>query len=145
MTMSAILIVFKKEMVDHLRDGRSILISMIYPLMGPLLLGVMFFFVGGSMRVNDAGPLVVPIVNAASAPDLVRFLEGEGAIMRHLPDGARGLVLGGRLAFALVLPAEARQLASRTRGGAPDHQPSRFDSIFATGGSLSVERLPARR
>src|ERR1044071_7352660 len=98
MTMSAILVVFRKETVDHLRDGRSILISMIYPLMGPLLLGVMFLFVGGSMRVSDTGPLVVPIVHAESAPDLVRFLEGEGAIMRHLPGGARGLVLGGRLA-----------------------------------------------
>jgi len=34
MTVSAILTVFKKEMLDHLRDGRSILVSMIYPLMG---------------------------------------------------------------------------------------------------------------
>jgi sodium transport system permease protein len=133
MTMSAILIVFKKEMVDHLRDGRSILISMIYPLMGPLLLGVMFFFVGGSMRVNDSGPLVVPIVNAASAPDLVRFLEGEGAIMQHLPDGARGLVLGGRLAFALVLPAEPGTAPQSPLAVHLITNPSRFDSIVATG------------
>lgn len=67
--MSAILTVFKKEMVDHLRDGRSILVSMIYPLMGPLLLGLMFFFVGGSMRLSDTGPLLVPVANSGSAPD----------------------------------------------------------------------------
>ena len=73
--MFAMLTVFRKEMVDHLRDGRSILISMIYPLMGPILLGVMFLFVGGGMRVNEGAPLVVPVVNPGSAPDLVRFLE----------------------------------------------------------------------
>jgi sodium transport system permease protein len=80
MTMFAMLTVFRKEMVDHLRDGRSILISMIYPLMGPLLLGVMFF----TMRVNEGAPLVVPVVNPESAPDLVRFLESRGATMQPL-------------------------------------------------------------
>ena len=57
--MRVIFTVFKKEMVDHLRDGRSILVSTIYPLMGPLLLVMMFFFVGGSMRLTDTGPLLV--------------------------------------------------------------------------------------
>jgi hypothetical protein len=131
--MSAILIVFKKEMVDHLRDGRSILVSMIYPLLGPLLLGLMFFFVGGSMRVNEDVPLVVPIVNAASAPDLVRFLESGGARMQYLPDGARILVMGGRLAFALELPPQS---GTAPQGPLPVRlitNPSRFDSIVATG------------
>src|SRR6202790_611748 len=133
MTMSAILIVFRKEMVDHLRDGRSILVSMIYPLMGPLLLGLMFFFVGASMRVHDVPPLVVPIVNAASAPDLVRFLEGEGARMRHVPAGARDLVTGGRLAFALVLPEEPGAAPGGPLSVRLLTNPSRFDSILATG------------
>ena len=132
MTMSAILIVFRKEMVDHLRDGRSILVSMIYPLMGPLLLGLMFTFVGGSMRVNEGAPLVVPIVHSENAPELVRFLEGQGATMQPIFGDAWSLVIGGRAAFALVLP-EA-QAAPRT----PLHvrlitNPSRFDSIVATG------------
>src|SRR5690242_8856774 len=139
--MSAILIVFKKEMVDHLRDGRSILVSMIYPLLGPLLLGVMFFVVGGSMRVKEDVPLVVPIVNAASAPDLVRFLERGGATMQYLPGGARNLVLGGRLPFALVIAPQS--------GAAPQSplqvnlitNPSRFDSIVATG--RIIEQLNA--
>ena len=64
MTMTTILTVFRKEMVDHLRDGRSILVAMIYPLLGPLLLGLLFNFVGGSMRVNDLGPLVVPVTRS---------------------------------------------------------------------------------
>ena len=82
--MHAILTVFRKEMIDHLRDRRSILVAMIYPLMGPLLLGLMFTFVGGTMRLSDNGPLVVPIVNFHSAPDLVRYLEKQGAAIQPL-------------------------------------------------------------
>jgi sodium transport system permease protein len=133
MTMSAILIVFRKEMVDHLRDGRSILVSLIYPLMGPLLLGLMFWFVGGSMRVNDPLPLVVPIGHPDSVPDLVRYLESAGARMQPLPEGARELVMSGRLAFAVVLQQEP----GAARGGPLPVQlltnPSRFASIVATG------------
>jgi sodium transport system permease protein len=131
--MFAVLTVFKKEMVDHLRDGRSILISMIYPLMGPLLLGLMFFFVGGGMRVNEGPPLVVPIVHPGSAPDLVRFLEKEGATMEPLAGDARGLVLGGRAAFALILPAQPSATRDTPLAVGLITNPARFDSIVATG------------
>jgi len=133
MTMFAIVTVFRKEMVDHLRDARSILISMIYPLMGPLLLGLMFTFVGGSMRVTEGAPLIVPIVRADSAPELVRFLEDQGATMDPIYGDAWSLVIGGRVAFALVLPAQpasAEHPALRVR---LITNPSRFDSIVATG------------
>ena len=57
--MHPILTVFRKEMLDHLRDRRSILVALIYPLMGPLLLGLLFSFVGGGMRVNEGAPLTL--------------------------------------------------------------------------------------
>jgi sodium transport system permease protein len=133
MTMPAILIVFRKEMVDHLRDKRSILISMIYPLMGPLLLGLMFSFVGGTMRVRDAAPLVVPIVHPESAPDLVRFIEERGATIQELPEDARVLVLGGWAPFALILPKEPAQARQSPLAVHLISNPSRFDSIVATG------------
>ncbi|HEV2334887.1 MAG TPA: ABC transporter permease subunit [Stellaceae bacterium] len=141
--MSAIPTVFKKEMVDHLRDGRSILVSMIYPLMGPLLLGMMFFFVGGSMRLSDTGPLVVPIVNGESAPDLVRFLAKEGARVEPLSGDARTLVIGGRVAFALILPERPNPTPQKALAVRLLTNPSRFDSIVAT--SRIVELLDAYR
>jgi sodium transport system permease protein len=137
--MSAILTVFKKEMVDHLRDGRSILVSMIYPLMGPLLLGLMFFFVGGSMRLSDTGPLVVPIVNGESAPDLMRFLEKEGARVQPLWGDARSLVVGGRVAFALILPERPNPTPESPFAVRLLTNPSRVDSIVTT--SRVVELL----
>jgi len=139
MTMYATLTVFKKEMVDHLRDGRSILISMIYPLMGPLLLGLMFLFVGGGMRVNEGAPLVVPVVNAGNAPDLVRFLERGGATMQPLFGDAGSLVSGGRAAFALILPGQPAPAGESPLQVRLITNPARVDSIVAT--SRVVELL----
>ena len=132
--MHAILTVFRKEMLDHLRDRRSILIAMIYPLLGPLLLGLLFAFVGGGMRVNERAPLVVPVWHADSAPDLVRYLERQGATVEPLGGDPTGLVAGGWISFALVLPD--RPTAPDSRAPTPVRligNPSRFDSIVATG------------
>jgi sodium transport system permease protein len=138
MTVGAILSVFRKEMKDHLRDKRSILVAMIYPLMGPILLGIMFFFVGGSMRVNETAPLLVPIVHPQGAPDLVRYIQSQGATILPLSDGARNMVTGGRLPFVLLLPGPAGTAATDpARQGQMSVRlltnPSRFDSIVATG------------
>ena len=132
MTMSATLTVFRKEMVDHLRDGRSILVSMIYPLMGPLLLGLLFFFVGGSMRVNDSAALVVPIVHGERASHLVGFLESHGAVIRPLRGDPRRLVAAGWAAFVLIVP-EQGSTANTPLAVRLIANPSRFDSIVATG------------
>src|SRR5437879_4911451 len=131
--MSAILTVFRKEMVDHLRDRRSILVAMIYPLMGPLLLWLMFNFVGGSMRVNEGAALVVAVVHAHNAPELVNFLETQGATVVPLSGDARSYVMGGWAPFALILPEQRRDIS---QGAVPVQlitNPSRFDSIVATG------------
>ncbi len=131
--MSAILTVFRKELIDHFRDRRSILVAMIYPLMGPLLLGLMFFFVGGSMRVNDNTTLIVPVVNRDGVPELIRFLEGHGAFVREVRRDAHGLVAGGRLPFVLVLPEAATSTGQTPLALRLLSNPSRFDSIVATG------------
>ena len=131
--MPAILTVFRKEMVDHLRDRRSVLVALIYPLLGPLMLSLMFLFIGGSMRVNHGAALVVPVVHAAGAPDLVHFLERHGATIENLEGDPWGLVSSGRLSLAVILPA-----APPAAGQSPllvhlITNPSRFDSIVAAG------------
>jgi sodium transport system permease protein len=131
--MRAVLIVFRKEMLDHLRDRRSILIAMIYPLLGPLLLGLLFSFVGGGMRVTEKAPLVVPVLHADSAPGLVRYFERQGATVEPLAGDPTGLVAGGWVSFALVLPDRP---AAEPHASTPVRligNPSRFDSIVATG------------
>ncbi|HTT79322.1 MAG TPA: ABC transporter permease subunit [Stellaceae bacterium] len=136
MTISAAFAVFRKEMTDHLRDRRSILIAMIYPMMGPLLLGLMFCFVGGSMQHGvggaQGGPLVVPVVHPESAPALMRYLERRDVDLEPVAADARRFVKGGRLAFALILPAHAAA-ADAPLPVRLIANPSRFDAIVATG------------
>ena len=39
-------IVFLKESIDNLRDRRSVSMAMIYPFVGPVLMGALIAFVG---------------------------------------------------------------------------------------------------
>ncbi|MBM3522668.1 MAG: ABC transporter permease [Alphaproteobacteria bacterium] len=53
-----IAIVFAKEMRDHLRDRRSLLLSLVYPILGPLLLAALLLTGAGSLRSDGASPRV---------------------------------------------------------------------------------------
>jgi len=136
MNVSAALAVFRKEMIDHLRDRRSIVVAMIYPMLAPLLLGLLFVFVGGSMQRGGpgaSGPLVVPVVHAESAPRLMRYLERRGVELAPVDADALNLVKGGRLPFALLLPEQSGRDAERPLSVRLIANPSRFDAIVATG------------
>lgn len=102
--MSTILVVFCKEMIDNLRDRRSIAMAMIYPLIGPILLGLMITFVAGSLKVEDGRPVEIFAIGSGNAPDLVRYLEAHGAILRPAPADPAAAVRHGFAPFALVLP-----------------------------------------
>lgn len=105
--MSTIIVVLVKELVDNLRDRRSIAMAMIYPLIGPLILGLMITFVAGSLKVNEGRSVVVLAAGAANAPELARYLEAHGASVRPAPADAADAadaVRKGRAPFVLVLP-----------------------------------------
>ena len=48
----SIFVVFAKEVVDNIRDRRSFLSALVYPLLGPLLLGGMISAVTGVVSDN---------------------------------------------------------------------------------------------
>ena len=74
------MIVFVKEMRDHLRDRRSLLLSLVYPLLGPLLLGGLLMVGGKSLRADHEAPAMhVPVQGLAALrgfADLPAFLLG---------------------------------------------------------------------
>jgi sodium transport system permease protein len=137
--MLTILVVFAKEVVDHLRDRRSILVAMIYPLLGPLLLGLLFTFVGG--RLNPRGPadpagrptpIAAAVAHPEGDPDLARYLKAHGVRLFAAPADPVLAVRRSELPFVLVFPQQA------AADGMPVEvrlvtNPSRFDSIMATG------------
>lgn len=125
-------------MIDHLRDRRSILVAMIYPLLGPLLLGLLFTFVGARLNPQQrgdggGGPVgTAAVVNAEAAPEIVRFLAAHGVTIRPGPGDPAAAVRRNELPFVLVFP-----LAKAAGAGLPEVRvvtnPSQFSSILATG------------
>ena len=76
-------LVFVKELIDHLRDRRSVIGSFVLPVLGPLLLLGLF------QLLSDLGrqrPLALPVVGAEHAPRLVEYLVASG--VRVLPPPA---------------------------------------------------------
>jgi sodium transport system permease protein len=104
--MATVIVVFVKELIDNLRDRRSIAMAMVYPLIGPLILGLMITFVAGSLKVNAGRSLEIFAAGADNAPDLAHYLETHGAVLRRAPANAEDAVRKGRAPFVLVLPQE---------------------------------------
>ncbi|HXQ49760.1 MAG TPA: ABC transporter permease [Stellaceae bacterium] len=102
--MSTVAIVFMKEMLDNLRDRRSIAMAMIYPLIGPILLGLMITFVAGSLKVVPGRGVEILAVGADNAPDFERYLRAHGATLKPAPDDTADAVRNGAVPFVLILP-----------------------------------------
>lgn len=67
--------IFAKEVVDNIRDCRSLMAAFIYPLLGPLILGVIISMVSNVVQVNPERHAQLPIVGAEHAPHLMEFLK----------------------------------------------------------------------
>jgi sodium transport system permease protein len=72
-----IFVVFAKEVIDNTRGRRSLMVAFIYPLVGPLILGVIISMVSNVVRVNPERHLQLPVVGAEHAPHLMAFLKNK--------------------------------------------------------------------
>ena len=152
--MSALLVVLKKEAVDHFRDQRSLFSGLLMPLLGPLVFAGTFGLLAKSLRSDK--PLEVPVVNAQAAPSLVRFLERQGAKVSIAPADYEAQVRDGKLEVALIVGenyaeefaagrrAELRLVidASRTRAGVNIRKTQRLLQLYSA--ELGALRLLAR-
>ena len=67
-------IVFAKEMIDNMRDRRSVSLAMIYPFIGPVLVGALIAFVGDTIAALPDTSFTLPIQGAENAPALIAYL-----------------------------------------------------------------------
>ncbi len=78
MNLSRLQIVFFKEMLDGVRDRRSLMSVCISALLGPLLMGFMFNRL--AERQREAQDIKIPVVGAERAPALMNWLEQQDGI-----------------------------------------------------------------
>jgi sodium transport system permease protein len=88
--MSSTVVVFRKELIDGLRDRRSVLSALIFPMLFPALITFMFNLI--VERDQEADELDIPVVGAEYAPDLVDWFERRGYDVVEGPDDPQAAV-----------------------------------------------------
>lgn len=87
MTLRSAFVIARKEVVDHLRDRRSLLLGVLYALMGPIFVGFILF-----ARMSDGGAAVAQQNNwviMASVFALVAALTGGMSVAMDVVAGER--------------------------------------------------------
>ncbi|MCH7807037.1 MAG: ABC transporter permease [Proteobacteria bacterium] len=107
----SIKIVFYKETVDHLRDRRSLTLSLVFPLLAPILVGILLYFVNTS-NIQGQKDFIMdgPVAGAEYAPRLMEHLTDHGIVIKPAPlvrEFQEDAVKRGDLPFILVIPPEA--------------------------------------
>ena len=103
--MTAIGTIFTKEVKDNLRDRRSIFSALFSSLIGPIILLLMIVVLGKSVFSDSRENLLkIPILGAENAPNLVSFLEQNGAELVPGPDNPEQAVRNGDLDLVLIIP-----------------------------------------
>lgn len=131
-------VVFKKEVLDALRDYRAVLSAVMFPLLGPLLIAFTFsHVVETGAKVDD---LSLPIVGAEHAPQLVDWLEENGIEAADAPADPEAAVAAADLDLVLVIPAS---FPEELRAGEPASLQMVVDRSRRSTSSASrrVERL----
>ena len=87
------------------------MLSLIYPLIGPVLLGVLIILVGASLAAPKVSEHVVVAKGSAQAPDFVSFIHDQGAdIVETNIDDVTAAVRQGMHASIVVFPDDYAEL-----------------------------------
>ena len=115
--MNRIRVVWAKEVIDNLRDRRTLMSSLIFgPLFGPLMFVVMISVMldRATSEIDEA--LIIPMHGMDNAPELVRWLTANGADIVPGPDDSEASVRRGDHHLVVVVP---ENYGEKLRAGAP--------------------------
>ena len=114
MNLSRTFVVVRKELIDAVRDRRSLYSILIGALIGPILIGVMLNRIAGQQRSSQE--IRIPVVGREYAPALVNWLlQQNGVEIAQGPADAETAVRDRALDFVLVIPKEFPEKFSRSR------------------------------
>ncbi len=99
--MNGMWAVFRKELVDGLRDRRSLFSLLLFPLVGPLLISVVLTQTAEKMSAENTK---LPVVGRDNAPQLVQFLEQRDIEIVDPPEDVAGAVRDRDVDAVLIIP-----------------------------------------
>jgi len=88
--LSPLLVVWRKEVRDALRDRRSLMSLCIFPVIGPLI--ILFMFNQILDTVEEAQDITLPVIGANVAPDLIDYLQQNGVLVEAVEPVAAGVL-----------------------------------------------------
>ena len=97
--------VFKKEVVDNVRDRRTLAAALFYPVLGPAMILFMIFAIG-QLRGESEQALMLPVQSADNAPNLIAFLEQNHVAIQAAPDEPEEAVRQGSEDVVLIIPED---------------------------------------
>lgn len=100
---SQILAVFRKEVLDGVRDRRSVMSALLFPFLGPMM--IVFMFNTIAERQRESADIDIPVVGAAYAPGLIDWIERSGTSVVEGPADPQEAVRSRERDFVLVIPA----------------------------------------
>lgn len=98
------LVVLRKELVDGLRDRRSVMTALVGPLLFVLSLGAVTLFIGRQASELTRTPLDLPVSGMARAPDLMTFLRENNVKPAEAGAAPEELIRAGDAKLVLVIP-----------------------------------------
>jgi sodium transport system permease protein len=111
---TAMLVVFRKELVDGIRDRRSVMSALIPPLMWPLMISLMLNFAAEKRRKADE--IKIPIVGAEHAEPFVDWLKQQrGVEVVEGPEDPYTAVREGDEDFVVVIPEDYNKLFAQAK------------------------------
>lgn len=102
-------VVAHKELYDHFRDRRSLVLGLFYPMLGPALLAGSLYVAGGILTdKNQPSSLAIPAAGIVHAPEFVAFMAEHDVILVPPLDSMTEMVKRGQAPVAFVIPPQAR-------------------------------------
>ena len=106
--------VLRKELVDGIRDRRSVMSALIPSLMWPLMILLMLNFIAEKRRQAD--DIEVPVVGAWHAETLVDWLKQQrGVEIVDGPEDPYAAVRDGDVKFVIVIPEDYNELLAQSK------------------------------
>ena len=138
MNMRTIWVVWRKELGDGLRDRRSLMSALLFPLFGPVLIALLFNNIVASHSTEKT--LELPVSGRENAPGLIAHLEQTGVHIVAAPDDPESAVRDGDLDMVLVIP---RSYGKHFRAASPARIELVIDSS-RTDASTPIRRVKSR-
>ena len=133
--MRGILVVLKKEIRENLRDRKAVFNSLLLaPILFPVLLIGMTWLGTSAQTERAERVLEVPVVGAEQAPNLTRYLEQQGMVVKPAPEDPEALVRSQKEPVIIRIP---ETFGEQWRAGRPAEieviiDPSRPESDIPT-------------